>query len=206
MKHFTSKFRICRMEGNIDRLQMITGDPVNIMVAHICQRHIISLQKRQSWIVIFEIQCFTHPLWHLINKTENALVSAGPVLIHQTLLKGQTQILLIFFFYLKFPLLAVRLLNQNEKILIIDIVMVIKNILDFLTVYRKKPVPRFDAHLPCNTSLFYSRNQMFMSFPLFFHISSPFPLHFPAFFHNTKFLPKMQFFLFLSCHTYKKML
>ena len=43
MQHFTAKLGVGRMERNVDRPQMIVDDPVNIMIAHIGERDIISL-------------------------------------------------------------------------------------------------------------------------------------------------------------------
>ena len=63
--------------------EMIMDDPVNVVIAHICECHIVALQKRQSRIVILKIQRFPHSRRHLIDKTENTVVSAGTVIVHQ---------------------------------------------------------------------------------------------------------------------------
>mgnify|MGYP007025233869 CR=1 FL=1 len=49
----------------------------DILLPHIGQRNIITLQKRQSCIVILKIQGFPHTGRHLVNKTENTFVAAG---------------------------------------------------------------------------------------------------------------------------------
>ena len=55
---------------------MVSDDTLNVMVAHICQRNVISLQERQPGIVIFKIERLAHSLWHLVDKAENTFISA----------------------------------------------------------------------------------------------------------------------------------
>ena len=49
------------------------------LLAHICKCHIISLQKRESGIIIFKIKRLSHFRRHLIDKAENAFVMAMTV-------------------------------------------------------------------------------------------------------------------------------
>ena len=125
------------MKGNINRFQMVPDDPVNVMIAHIGKRNIISLQERKARVVILEIESVSHAFRHLINKTENALVATGTILIHQTFSKINPQILFIFFFYFKFPLFAISFFDQKRQLLIVNKKMVIKYVFNFLTIDRQ---------------------------------------------------------------------
>ena len=134
------------MYRDIDGRQLKRDDPVNIPVRHIGQRHIIPLQKGKPGIVILKVQSLSHPLGHLINKTENALVFAGAVLAHEPVLKRQPQILIIVF-DLQLPLLPVAFLHHGHNRLAAYIVFVIKDVLDLMSVYGQKPVSRLQPQL-----------------------------------------------------------
>ena len=134
------------------------------MVAHIGKRHIISLKKRQSGIVIFKIQGIPHPFRHLVDEAENAFISAGPVLIHQAGVKLQPDLLVRVLLDLQFPLLSVRLLDKEQEFLILRIKLIVKYILYFLSVDGQKSVSGPDAQFICNASRDNPRYNMFMVF------------------------------------------
>ena len=60
VQHSAPEFGIRCLERDIDRFQTITYDPFNIMIAHISECHIISLQKRQAGIIIFKVKRIPH--------------------------------------------------------------------------------------------------------------------------------------------------
>ena len=130
---------------------MESDDPPNIVFAHVGQRHIVALEEGQPGIIVLKIQRIPHPRRHLVDEAENALVPAGTVFIHQPLFKFQPQVFVNLLLYLQLPLLAVRLLDQQQDLLFFYIITIIKYILDLLSVHREQPVPRLDAHLPSNT-------------------------------------------------------
>ena len=45
MQHFAPEFRISRLKRDIDRLKAVSYNPLYVMIIHICQCDIISLQK-----------------------------------------------------------------------------------------------------------------------------------------------------------------
>ena len=53
---------------------MVADNPVDIVVAHVGQCNIVSLQEGQTRIVILKIQGGTHSRRHLIDEAENAVV------------------------------------------------------------------------------------------------------------------------------------
>ena len=144
-------------------------NPVNIMVAHIGQRHIISLKKRQAGIVIFKIESFPHTRRHLVNKAAHTLVSAGTVFVHQTVFKFQSQILLKLFLYFQLPLFSVWFAHQKFYIFVIYQVMVIKHIFYCFPVNGEQLISRLQFQFPGNTSFLYPAD--FMS--AIFHFLPP---------------------------------
>ena len=160
MQHLAAQFRVGRVKGNIDRLQMILYDPPNVMITHIRQCNIVSLQERESGIIILKIQRLPHSLRHLVDKAEHTLVSAGTVLIHQSLFKLDPQIFFIILLDLQLPLFSVRFLDQKNQFLIIYKVMIIKDILDLLVIDTDQAVPRFHSELPRDTSVLHRTDDM----------------------------------------------
>ena len=152
MKHFAAKLRIHCLKRNINRLQTVLNDPVNILLAHICQSHIISLKKRKSGIVILKIKSFSHSRRHLINKAENTAVGAGAVLIHKPVFKLDPQIFLIFFFHFQFPQLAVCFFNEKCHKFIVHQITIIKNILHRSVIYGSQDISRLKLQFLGNTS------------------------------------------------------
>ena len=53
---------------------MIADHTLNILLAHIGKRNIISLKKGKPRIIILKIQRLTHTWRHLVNKTEHTLI------------------------------------------------------------------------------------------------------------------------------------
>ena len=114
---------------------MVADNPVDIVVAHVGQCNIVSLQEGQTRIVILKIQGGTHSRRHLVDKTENTLVAAGTVVAHQTIFKFYAKVIIILFLDLQKPFFPIRLADQHFYILILDHVTIIKNVLYFLVVY-----------------------------------------------------------------------
>ena len=103
-------------ERNIDRCQMVADNPVDIVVAHVGQCNIISLQEGQTRIVILKIQGGTHSRRHLIDEAENAVVAAGTVLIHELVLECDADFLVVLFFNLQIPFFPVFLPDREFQI------------------------------------------------------------------------------------------
>ena len=139
MEHFTSQFRIHGLDGNINGLQMVPDDPVYIMITHIGQGHIISLYEGQSGIIIFKIKSISHSRRHLVNKTENAVIGTGTIIIHQILLKGNPKVFFIFLLHLQLPDLSVCLFHFQNNEFFIHQISVVKYIFHRLTVYSISP-------------------------------------------------------------------
>ena len=144
MEHLTAKLGIGCLERNIDWPQMVLYDTVDIVITHICKCYIITLQKRKAGIIVFKIQSFPHPRRHLIDKTENTVVSAGTIFIHQSIIELDPQIFLIIFFNLQFPFFPVGLTDQYCQIIIVYQIMIIENIFDLLVIDGNQFISRFD--------------------------------------------------------------
>ena len=134
MKHSAAQFRICSMKRNVDRLQTISDNPLHIPVTHICQGNIISLEKRQPGIIIFKIQRIPHSRWHLINKAEDAFIPAGMILIHQALIKCNSQLFIRILFDFQFPFFPILLFNQKQQFFLFHVKLIIKNIFYLMSV------------------------------------------------------------------------
>ena len=160
MKHPAAQFRIGRLEGNIDRGQVILDNPVHILLRHVGEGHIISLQKRKPGIIVFKVQRFPHPLRHLVNKTENTFIGTGAVIIHQTIVKGHSQIFFIILVYFQQPFFTGGLRNQHLHIFLFNHILVVKNILHRLSIDFQQPVSRLNSHFLSDSAFFHSLDQM----------------------------------------------
>ena len=115
------------------------------MIRHIGQRHIISLQKGKSCVIILKIKSFTHSRRHLINKTKYALIPAMSVLIHQSVLKFDPQIFLWILIHFQQPLFPVSFLYQDFNVGFLNQELIVKHILYLFTVYGNQPVPLLNS-------------------------------------------------------------
>ena len=161
VKHFAAKFRIGRLKGNINRGKFVIDNFLQIMFAHIGKCQIISLKERKTGIIILKVKSIPHAFGQLVDKAEHALISAGTVIIHQTVFKFHSQIVFIFFFNLQFPLFAIRLADHNEHFFFIHQVPIVKDIFRFLSVDRYQHITRFDLHLLGNAARSHCTNNMF---------------------------------------------
>ncbi len=159
MKHHAPQLRVCGMHRNIDGRQMKLYDSLQIMVAQIRQCHIISLQKRKPGIIVLKIQGFPHSRRHLIDKAENAPVAAGTVIAHQAVFKIQPQVLVIIL-DVQFPLFPVLLQYNGRHTVIVQFILIIKNILDWLIIKSEQYVARFELHLLGNRAGIDGFNEM----------------------------------------------
>ena len=74
MEHFAAQLRVHRLDRDIDRSQMETDDTLDILVLHICQGDVVSLEERKSRVIVLKVESFTHSRRHLVDKAEYALV------------------------------------------------------------------------------------------------------------------------------------
>ena len=139
---------------------MVADNPVDIVVAHVGQCNIVSLQEGQTRIVILKIQGGTHSRRHLIDEAENAVVAAGTVLIHELVLECDADFLVILFFDFQVPFLAVLFPDREFQIRVVGLEVVIEDVLDDFPVHAEQ----FFG----NTARFYCLDNMFR---LVFHRS-----------------------------------
>ena len=144
VQHPAAQFGVHCMKGDIDGGEMIPAYSVNIMLRHIRQRHIITLQEGESGVIILEIQSFPHIRRHLVYKAENTLIPAAPVRIHKPGLKFDSQILVEVLLNLQKPLFSVSFLNQDLNIGILNQKLIVKYIFDFLLIDRQQQISCFD--------------------------------------------------------------
>ena len=103
MQHPAPEFGIRCLKRYINGGQVIFNNPLHIPFGHIGKRHIITLKEGKSGIIILKIKAFPHSLRHLIDKAENTFIAAGTVFIHQSVFKGNSQILFIILIYFQEP-------------------------------------------------------------------------------------------------------
>ena len=123
---------------------MVPDDPVNVMVRHVGQRYIVALQKTQPGIIVMEIKSPPHPLRHLVDKTEYAVVAAGAVLIHQPALKSDPQVLRRIFLDLQFPVF-IPFADHDQQFFFLRQIPVVEYILYLLVIDGDQKIPRFYA-------------------------------------------------------------
>ncbi len=141
------------MHGNIDRLQAVSDDSLDIILLHIGQCNIISLQKRKPGIIVLKIQRIAHSFRHLIDKTKDAFIPAGLIIIHQSAFKHNAQIFVVVFFDFKFPFFPVRFSDQNSNFLFMNQIMIIKHIFDLLPVDTNQRISGRNVQFICDAAL-----------------------------------------------------
>ena len=152
VQHPAAQLWIHGLEGDIDGGETVSADPVDVMVRHIGQGHIVPLQEGEPGIVVLEIQGVPHAGGHLVDEAEYALIVAVPVLVHQAALELQPQILVIVLVHLQEPLLPVRLLQEQLDIGVLYHELVVENILHFHAVDGDQPVAGCDFQFLPNAS------------------------------------------------------
>ena len=140
---------------------MVADNPVDIVVAHVGQCNIVSLQEGQTRIVILKIQGGTHSRRHLIDEAENAVVAAGTVLIHELVLECDADFLVILFFDFQVPFLAVLFPDREFQIRVVGLEVVIEDVLDDFPVHAEQFISRFEFQFFGNTARFYCLNNVF---------------------------------------------
>ena len=71
------------MHGDINRAGFALDHAIHLLLGQVGQRYEIASHQRQTPVVIANIQAWTHPRRHLLNKTENAVVGACLRAAHQ---------------------------------------------------------------------------------------------------------------------------
>ena len=140
---------------------MVCHNPLQITLPHIGKGHIIPLQKRQAGIIVLKIQRVPHPLWHLVDKAENAFVAAGLVFIHQAVFKLNAQIIFVFFFDLQFPFFPRPFADKDSKVFFVGEIFIVKYILDFMPIYGQQHIPWLQFQFFRNAAWLYFTNGMF---------------------------------------------
>ena len=172
VQHPAPQFRVRCLKRDVNGLQPVSYNPFNIMVAHIGQSNIIPLKERKPGIIILEIQGIPHSLRHLINKTEDAFIIAGTILIHEPPAEINPQLFIGIFLNLQLPLFSVRLFDQQNDLFILHVKLIIKNVFNLMPVNLQKLISRFYAHLFRNASRQHGCHCMFM----LLHIYSRLPV------------------------------
>ena len=136
------------MYRNIDRRKLVKAYPLYILLRHVRKGHIIALQEGKPCVIILEIQGFSHPGRHLVNKAENTFIAAMPVFVHQTRFKHNAEVLIRIFFDLALDaVIFLRGIDKECKLLIIRQISVVKNITDLSSVDTYQTVSGHDPKL-----------------------------------------------------------
>ena len=78
VKHPAAQFRLCSVDGNIDRHDVIADDAFLFLWAQIRQRDVIAVEKGHPFVVVFDVERVPHARRHLIDEAEDALIGASP--------------------------------------------------------------------------------------------------------------------------------
>ena len=121
------------------------------------------------------------------------MITAGTILIHQSVLKLYPQILIIILLYFQLPDFSVRLLYKKFYIFIIHQITVVKNILHRLMINLCQHISRFQLQFFTNASRKNSGNYVFLffhDFPFFVHSDTP--SFMPDYYYHNNFGSKKQ--------------
>src|SRR5699024_6065105 len=107
VEHHFPQLRVGRMDGNIYGRKVVVYYSLDVLVLHVCQSDVITLQKRKSCIIVLEVESLSHTLRELVDEAEYAFVAAASGVVHKSALKYYAKILVIVLFYLRLIGLAV---------------------------------------------------------------------------------------------------
>ena len=133
--HLAAQFRIGGMHRYIDRTDMHVENPLHFPLAQIGQGDIISKKEGQAGIVVFKIQAFAHPFGQLVDKTENAPVTAGALPIHQIRLELQPDGIVLALSQGNRPLFSLLTAQQQMEVRFRLIKAEIQNVRDFMPIH-----------------------------------------------------------------------
>ena len=125
------------MDRNVYRRHTHFYYAVDILIREVCHRDIVALQKRKTAVIILEIERVSHSFRKLVDKAENAFVSARVLAIHEKCLKFQPDIIVFVFFYFSVIFLSVSP-QQNIKLFIAYMKSVVENIVNRVSVHAYK--------------------------------------------------------------------
>lgn len=60
MEHLAAQLRIGGVHRNVDRRQLKINDTLDVMLFHVGQRHIVSLEEGKTGIIVLKIEGFPH--------------------------------------------------------------------------------------------------------------------------------------------------
>ena len=126
--HLTTKLGVCCVNRHINRAYVHFYNSVNFVLCNICQRDIVAEQKRKSAVIILKIERLTHPLRKLVNKAENAFITARMLFVHKIGFKLKTDFLIFSLGHFYGTNIFVLILNLKSKLAVHLIESVIKNI------------------------------------------------------------------------------
>src|SRR5688500_16625355 len=82
-KHEATQTWVGGMNADVQRRQPLRLGPLELLLAHVGQRHVVTVQKAEAEVVVHQVQRLAHAFRHLVNEAENALVVAGMDLVRE---------------------------------------------------------------------------------------------------------------------------
>ena len=79
------------MNTHVERAQALGDDTLEIGLGETGQRREVAVQKRQTKVVVFEVEALAHPRRKLVDKAERAVVVAGSDLVEQRAMDFKTE-------------------------------------------------------------------------------------------------------------------
>ena len=80
--HFNPKFGVGCVNRNVNRAYMHLYNAVNLVFGNVGEGNIITEKEGKAGIIVLKIKTASQSFRQLVDKAENALVSAGMFLIH----------------------------------------------------------------------------------------------------------------------------
>ena len=142
------------MNRHVDGRDVHLYDAVNVLARHIGHGHVVSVKEGQARVVVLEVKGVAHTGWKLVDEAENALVSAGVLLVHQRSLKFEPDVVVLALGNDRVVSLTLPL-DLDPNPFLGEIESVVENIPYFISVYRDEHVPRLKPGAPTARALFY---------------------------------------------------
>ena len=132
------------MDGDVDGADAQLNNPPHLPVRQVGEGDIIAHQEAQPGVVVLEIEGVPAAGGHLVHEAEQAVIGAGPGLVHEVGLKVQPQVRPLGLFHPQAPAGAVGGLQLQQGIRVIAEKAVVQHVLHGAGVDGEQPLPRPD--------------------------------------------------------------
>ena len=127
-QHPAAELRVRGVDGDVHRAHVQIDDPLDLPGGEIGQGDVVSQQKAEPGVVVFEIHRFPHALGQLVDEAEDAVVGAGAGIVHQVALKVQPQVAALPLVHGHVVLRPVGTAQQHVKPGVVGVELVVQHV------------------------------------------------------------------------------